>query len=172
MLNRLRDWRPSTWIAHRILRLLWPLLEAALEERQLWHTLHTGRPDRLHIAETAVLNNATLNTWSGHITVGEHVFTGYNVKLVAGTHDYRLTGRARLAAIPMDGCDIVIEDGAWLCENVVVTGPCWIGKHALVAAGAVVTRDVEPYAIIGGVPARQIGDTRECKTAGPHSLAS
>lgn len=158
--KQLRAWRPRRWLAHRVLGLIWPLLEPALDERRLWRYAHTGRPGRLHIADSAVLNDTLLNTWSGHITIGEHAFLGYGAKVVAGSHDYRLTGPERLATMPPEGFDVVIGDGVWVGENAVLVGPCRVGQHAVVAAGAVVTKNVEPFAIVGGIPARKIGDTR------------
>lgn len=51
---------------------------------------------------------------------------------------------------------VVIEDDVWLGQNAVVLPGCRIGRGAVVAAGAVVTRDVGPYEIVAGVPARVI----------------
>jgi acetyltransferase-like isoleucine patch superfamily enzyme len=52
---------------------------------------------------------------------------------------------------------VIIEDEAWLGANCVITAGVRIGRGAVVAAGAVVTRSVEPFQIVGGVPARPIG---------------
>ena len=57
---------------------------------------------------------------------------------------------------PSGGRDIVIHEGAWLASNVTILGPCQIGEHAVVAAGAVVVDDVRPYTVVGGVPARTL----------------
>lgn len=54
----------------------------------------------------------------------------------------------------------MIERGAWIATNATVVGPCVIGEHAVVAAGAVVTHDVAPYEIVAGNPARVIGSAR------------
>jgi maltose O-acetyltransferase len=54
----------------------------------------------------------------------------------------------------------VVEDWAWVGERAIVLQGRRIGKGAIVGAGAVVTRDVEPFTIVGGNPARVIGDRR------------
>jgi UDP-2-acetamido-3-amino-2,3-dideoxy-glucuronate N-acetyltransferase len=53
--------------------------------------------------------------------------------------------------------DTVVEQGATLGANCTIVCGTRIGRHAFVGAGAVVTRDVKPFALIAGVPARQIG---------------
>ena len=53
--------------------------------------------------------------------------------------------------------DIRIEDDVWLGAMVMVMPGVTIGKHAIAAANAVITRDVAPWSIVGGVPARVIG---------------
>jgi serine acetyltransferase len=52
---------------------------------------------------------------------------------------------------------VIIEDDVWMASNAVVLPGCRVARGAVVAAGAVVTRDVGPYEIVGGVPARVIG---------------
>lgn len=51
----------------------------------------------------------------------------------------------------------IIEDGAWIGERAIILSGRRVGRGAIVGAGAVVTRDVEPYSIVGGNPARVIG---------------
>ena len=51
---------------------------------------------------------------------------------------------------------IIIEDEVWIGTNAIIMSGVTIGKCAMVAAGAVVTKDVPPYAIVGGVPAKII----------------
>ncbi|MCT9629567.1 DapH/DapD/GlmU-related protein [Pseudomonas aeruginosa] len=52
--------------------------------------------------------------------------------------------------------DVVIGSDCWICTNALIPSGVTIGHGAVVAAGAVVTRDVPPFAIVGGNPARQI----------------
>jgi acetyltransferase-like isoleucine patch superfamily enzyme len=103
-----------------------------------------------------VVNNALFNLESGDITVSEFAFFGHNVSVLTGTHDFRRFDKERQDSIPRTGRDIVIGRGAWLASDVLVLGPCIIGKHAVVGAGSLVTHDVEPYTIVSGRPARMI----------------
>jgi galactoside O-acetyltransferase len=52
--------------------------------------------------------------------------------------------------------EIILEDDVWISSNCVITANTKIGKSSVVGAGSVVTKDVEPYSIIGGVPAKLI----------------
>jgi acetyltransferase-like isoleucine patch superfamily enzyme len=113
-----------------------------------------GDPTRLHISSTAVVNNTLFNLSSGEITVGEHAFFGHNCSVLTGTHDFTKFGAERQVAVPKSGRDVVIEEGVWVSSNAVVVAPCRIGAHAVVGVGALVLRDVEPYTVVAGNPAR------------------
>jgi galactoside O-acetyltransferase len=87
------------------------------------------------------------------IQLGNDVLVGPNVVLRSADHRFERTD----VPIRNQGHnlgEIIIEDDVWLGANVVVVGGVRIGRGAVIAAGAVVTRDVEPMAIMGGVPAR------------------
>lgn len=58
----------------------------------------------------------------------------------------------------VQGAPVVVEDRAWICSRAIILPGVRIGACAVVAAGAVVTRDVEPYSVVGGIPARRIGE--------------
>jgi carbonic anhydrase/acetyltransferase-like protein (isoleucine patch superfamily) len=131
--------------------------QAAVVDGRLHTPVVFGQLDRVHVAETAVVNDALLNTVSGAITIEADAFTGHGVALLTGTHDISKLGTERQRAVPTEGRDIVIETGAWVASRAVVLGPCRVGAHAVVAAGAVVTNDVPPGAIVAGVPARVVG---------------
>jgi len=111
----------------------------------------SGDPSRLTVDPGVQLNDTLLNCASGTITIAPDIVLGHGVSLLTGTHDHRQLGSARKLTVPRTGCDIVIREGAWLASN--VTGPCLIGEHAVVAAGAVVVEDIPPCAVAGGVPA-------------------
>lgn len=138
----------------RLLRLLQPLiLDVVYTQIWVW-----GDRDRLQIAPTAGMVNTLFNTSSGRITVGDYSFTGHNVSILTGSHDYRLRHYDRMAQYPTEGRDIVIGQGVWIGSNATLLGPCTIGDHAVVAAGAVVTAGtvVPEGAIVAGVPAKLV----------------
>jgi len=91
----------------------------------------------------------------GGITIGNRVFTSPMVQLIAVNHVFDDVTRPFVdQGITAQG--IIIEDDVWIGSAAVVTDGVRIGKGAVVAAGAVVTADVEPYTVVGGVPARAI----------------
>ncbi|MGI9001845.1 MAG: acyltransferase [Pseudonocardia sp.] len=117
-----------------------------------WH----GDRSRLHLPDSAVVNNALFNLSGGTITIGEHVFFGHDVAVLTGTHDIEQFGRARQLAFPRSGRDVVIGEGVWLASHVLVLGPVTIGEHAVVAGGSLVREDVEPYTVVAGRPAKLV----------------
>jgi serine acetyltransferase len=153
--NRVEGWlhaRIDAIASERVRRELAAEREAELSRTRLW-----GPGERLHVAPTAVLNDALLNTVSGSIIVEEYAFFGHGVALLTGTHDVSRTGLERQLAVPTEGRDIVIGAGAWIASRAIVVGPCRIGANAVVAAGAVVSADVPADAIAAGIPARVVG---------------
>lgn len=109
--------------------------------------------------------NTLFNTVSGTIDVGPEVSFGHNVSILTGSHEYHLLGAARVSGVPSSGHDIVIERGAWIASNASVLGPCRIGEHSVLAAGALARADVPPYAIAAGVPASVVGYVTEDRPA-------
>ena len=128
--------------------------------RLLNHYRVFGPAGRVHIARTAVLNDAILNTVSGTITIGEHAFFGHSVRVLTGTHDVSARLEARGRAIPLTGRDIIIGNGVWVSSGALLLGPLTVGEHAVVAAGAVVVDDVPPFGLVAGVPARFVRSLR------------
>lgn len=86
------------------------------------------------------------------ITIGDDVMIGPNVSLITSEHPVAPSQRrARLIGRP-----ITIEQGAWIAAGSTIIGGVTIGENSVVAAGAVVTHDVPPNALVGGNPARVI----------------
>lgn len=85
----------------------------------------------------------------GGITIGDDVLIGHNAVLATLNHGFAPEDRGDLHPAP-----IVIENRAWLGANVTVMPGVTIGENAIVAAGAVVTKDVTAGTVVGGVPAK------------------
>ena len=59
-----------------------------------------------------------------------------------------------------DNQEVIINDDVWIGARAMILGGVTIGRGAVIAAGSVVTRDVEPYDIVGGLPAKKIGERK------------
>lgn len=109
--------------------------------------------ENVTIGRNVELNNVKLIS-HGSIVIEDDVFFGYDCQLLAATHDAGLTGRARAEkSIPMK---IHVREGAWIASGAILVGNCIIGRNAVVAAGAVVMRDVPDNCIAAGNPAEVI----------------
>lgn len=90
---------------------------------------------------------------NGYIKIGNYVHTGANVMFLAFNHGFYTTEIPTKEQDYMDA-PIVVEDDVWIGGGSIILSGVTIEKGAIVAAGAVVNKDVPPYAIIGGVPAK------------------
>lgn len=88
----------------------------------------------------------------GRIILGNNVSISHGVRLFTATHDHQ-SEDFRYTYSP-----IIIDDYVWIGAGAIILGGVHIHQGAVVCAGAVVTRDVPPYSIVGGVPATVIGE--------------
>jgi acetyltransferase-like isoleucine patch superfamily enzyme len=138
-------------------RWLAPLVEAQIENRlRIGNTVFGGPESRLCIAPTAGVIGVFCNVSSGKIVVEDYASVSNGAMLVTGSHDIGVFDRARQEAYPREGRDIIVRRGAWICSGAIVLGPCVVGENAVVAAGAVVHRDVPSHTVVAGVPARVV----------------
>lgn len=91
----------------------------------------------------------------GRAKIGNYFHSGTNVKIMLGSHDYDHGDK-----IPYGGAytskNVIIDDFVWIGSDVIISGNVHIGEGAIVAIGSVVVKDVPPYAIVGGNPAKVI----------------
>lgn len=90
----------------------------------------------------------------GRITIGDQTVVSQNVHLCAGTHDYTKPD------LPLLRPPITIGSGVWICTDAFIGPGVVIGDNAVVAARAVVVKDVPPAVIVGGNPAKVIKERK------------
>ena len=90
---------------------------------------------------------------SGFVSIGRDVLLGPRVMILPENHVFE-DPRATIKSQGVVRAGVVIEDDCWLGANVCVLAGVTIGHGSVVAAGAVVNRDVPPGSVVGGVPAR------------------
>jgi maltose O-acetyltransferase len=105
---------------------------------------------RVSIGEGTVINRGCLLYTTGGLTIGKQVSVSAGVWLVTGTHDMNDPG------FPATFHPIEIGDYAWIGSRATILAGTHVGEGAVVMAGAVVARDVAPYTVVGGVPARPV----------------
>ena len=95
------------------------------------------------------------NTLIGPIRIGNNVILAQNIVLSGLNHGYSdLDTPIRNQKVSTK--EIYIEDDSWIGANCTIVAGVHIGKHAIVAGGSVVTKDVPPYTIVAGNPAKVI----------------
>ena len=96
----------------------------------------------------------------GGITIGDGVLIGHNVVLATANHALEPSKSRKLNYAPIKICDNV-----WIGSNVTILQGVTVGEWSVVAAGAVVTHDVEPFTVVGGIPAKFIRKVDDDRTS-------
>lgn len=117
----------------------------------------TAQDGELALADCAALSpGVNLGADHGRIEVGKCAAIGPGTVVRAANHRFSRRDVPIMRQGHAPGV-VIIEDDVWIGANCVITPDVRIGRGAVVGAGAVVTRDVAPFAVVGGVPARPIG---------------
>lgn len=95
------------------------------------------------------------NTIIGPVTIGSHVNLAQGITVTALNHNFEAPER-RIDEQGVSTQQVIIGDDIWIGANAVVLPGVTIGNHCVIAAGAVVTKDVPPHSLVAGVPAKII----------------
>lgn len=111
--------------------------------------------------DVTIGNNCNLMTTRAKIYIGDHVMFGPGVRIVTGNHVIDVPGKYMTEFTdddkrPTDDQDVILEGDNWIGANAIILKGVTIGYGAVVAAGAIVTKDVGAYCIVGGNPAKLI----------------
>ena len=95
------------------------------------------------------------NTIIGPVTIGSHVNLAQGITVTALNHNFSETDK-RIDEQGVSTGQVVIGDDVWIGANAVVLPNVSIGRHCVIAAGAVVTKDVPDGCVVAGIPAKII----------------
>lgn len=95
------------------------------------------------------------NTIIGPVTIGSHVNLAQGIVVTALNHNYHNSER-KIDEQGISTKAVVIGDDCWVGANATILPGVTIGKHCVIAAGAVVTKDMPPHTLVAGVPAKII----------------
>ena len=119
-------------------------------------TIHTGAtfyfPRNIKIGEDTIIGEKAVLDGRDKLTIGSHVDIASEVMIYNGEHDIASeTFKAVFAPV-------IIEDYVFIGPRAIILPGVTLHKGAVIGAGAVVTKDVEEFKVVGGVPAREIGE--------------
>ena len=177
MMNQ-RDARPRWYM-----RLLAPLYQHRGRGSKIYHSVRMDTPPyrrfwlgRRSVVESyCCINNAvgdvTIGDYTrigihctviGPVCIGSHVNLAQGITVTALNHNFGDAAR-RIDEQGVSTKPVVIGDDVWIGANAVILPGVTIGSHCVIAAGAVVTKDVPDYTLAGGVPAKIIKDLSPTK---------
>ncbi len=138
--------------SHGIRRFFYYLLKFNYPKSSIVYSgLEIRKPNDVKIGSNTVIGNGCILDGRKGIRIG------CNVNFSTGVWIWTLQHDPQDPNFKAKGGIVLIEDYAWVSCRVVILPGVTIGKGAVVAAGAVVTKDVDPWTIVGGVPAKKIG---------------
>lgn len=166
-----RDARPRWY-----LRLLTPLYQHRGRGSKIYWSARMDTPPyrRFWLGKQSVIESfCCINNAVGDVTIGDHTRIGIHSTIIGpvciGSHVHLAQGitvtalnhryddkKRRIDEQGVSTQLVVISDDVWIGANAVILPGVTIGRHAVVAAGAVVTKDVPDYCMVGGVPAKII----------------
>lgn len=176
-LKKLADWLIMNPVETRprwYVRLFAPLYQHRGRHAKIHRSARMDTPPYRHfhlgdysvVESFACINNAVGDVWIGDhtriglhntiigpVSIGDHVNLAQGITVTALNHNFQ----KRDQLISQQGIctkKVTIENDVWIGANAVILPGVTIGTHSVVAAGAIVTKDVPPYSLVGGVPAK------------------
>jgi acetyltransferase-like isoleucine patch superfamily enzyme len=141
---------PSQRLRHNIYRRFYGLKLG--RDSVIYNSCELRDPHRITIGNYTSIGDHCILDGRGNLVIGN------SVNFSTGVWIWTMQHQVNDSDFVCESAPVIIEDFAWIsCRTVVLPG-VRIGRGAVVAAGAVVTKDVEPYTIVAGVPAKKIGE--------------
>lgn len=117
--------------------------------------------------------NSTIISSVAKVYIGSNVMLAPNVFLISGDHRIDIVGKYMIDLkekdkLPENDKNIVIQDDVWIGSSAIILKGVTIGKGSVIAAGSIVTKDVESYSVYAGIPAKKIRDRFSLKEIEEH----
>lgn len=128
-------------------------LKCCGERVHFYLPFHICFPGDLEIGDDSTIGTYVHMWCLGGISIGKRVMIGSHTAITSITHDYTETD---MRFAPTIRKPVVIEDDAWIGTHSVILPGITVGEGAVIGANSVVTKDVKPYSIVIGSPARHL----------------
>lgn len=136
----------------KIIEIMSELTGKAVDKAfRLFPPFYTDFGKNITIGKNVFINSGCHFQDQGGIEIGDGALIGHNVVLATINHDLKPSMKRKNHYAP-----IKIGSNVWIGSNATILQGVTIGEWAVIAAGAVVTKNVEPYTVVGGVPAKFI----------------
>jgi acetyltransferase-like isoleucine patch superfamily enzyme len=113
------------------------------------------------IGKNTQLNPFTVIYGGSGVYIGDNVMIAPHCMIASGNHDFKQLEKPMRHVEGISKGPIIIEEGVWIGANSTITDGVTIGHDSVVAAGSVVTKNVAPFDIVGGVPAKVLGSRKD-----------
>ncbi|WP_200980046.1 acyltransferase [Echinicola sp. 20G] len=136
--------------------------KARIGRSKVHPTVILRQAERITIGDHCLINHNNVfqaGKERGEIRIGNYVHTGANVMIFAFNHVFDRTDIPSINQAYYDA-SVVIDDDVWVGAGSIILAGVNVGKGAIIAAGSVVNKDVPPYSIVGGIPAKIISSRR------------
>jgi len=115
--------------------------------------VYVGNGNQIEIGENCQINE---NVKLDNVSIGNHVMIAPGVTILGKMHEFADRNIPMILQGERETQRTIIEDDVWLATNAIVLPGVRIRKGCIIAAGAVISKDTEEYAIYGGIPAKLI----------------
>jgi acetyltransferase-like isoleucine patch superfamily enzyme len=141
------------WWLERVVGIDWGTGGALHLHCFIWmYTPRRVRENNVRFGKNVYINRGCTLDLRGTLTIGDNVSISPDVTVLTATHGLNDP------TFGIEHHSVTIEDHVWIGTRALILPGVRLGRGSVVAAGAVVTRDVAPLEVVGGVPARHIGD--------------